>query len=254
MSDKVEGIAFKLGDKMYTFFYTDDIKKLEKDILDCQYRLSTVSHGGIIAEACANANISNYEITQERAAQLYEEGCSISFNNVRAECVVTGYYDAVKMLQLHDELTEEVLINAWRCLTAGCNNNIELDGDKYRNGNLVDSIRGFEYTELESVMKDFIEYYNMEVSCDEVLSRAVLLSWLFERISPFSDGNARMSRLLIYDFCVRHGCYFITDYPITKTLLEVKKEYKAALCNNPITSNSNDYVRFMLDVIYKTVN
>lgn len=254
MSDKVEGIAFKLGDKLYTFSYTDEIKKLEKSILDCQFRLSMVSHGGMVAEACANAVISNYDMTQERASQLRNEGCTISFNNVRAECIVTGYYDAVKMLQLYDKLTEEALVNAWKCLTAGCNNNIELDGDKYRNGNLTEPIRGFDFTELDSVMKEFLEYYNMEVRRDEIISYAVLMSWLFERISPFSDGNARMSRLLIYDFCMRHGCYFIADYPITKTLLEVKKEYKAALCNNPISADSNSYVTFMLDVINKTMN
>ena len=254
MSQKVTTYLFTLGDTGYTFTYSDNIKRVEESIQRAGCSLSMVSHGGITAEACANANIAGYDMTQDRAFELQRDGCSISFKNVRAECIVTGYYDAFKMLMLHDRMSEDALVNAWRCLTAGCNNNVEQEGTKYRNGNLIDPIRGFDSSELDTAMTKFLEYYNTDVDYEEVLSRALVLSWLFERISPFGDGNARMSRLLIYDYCMRHGYNFIIDYPITKTLNEMKKEYKAVLCNNPISSDCNKYVEFMLDVINKTVN
>lgn len=244
---------FKLGDRTYKFSYTDEIRELEKQIISGSSKLSMVSNGGIVAEAHANAVIAGHDISLGRADDLYKGNCPIQFENVRAECIVSGYYDATKMLQLSSMFNKAVLLNTWRCLTAGCNSNVDMDGDTYRIANLNDPIRGFDYETLDAVMDEFIAYYRTEVEREGVFTYALLMSWLFERVSPFSDGNARMSRLLIYDYCVRHGCQFIMDYAITKTLVDMKKEYKAILCNNPATLDCNAYVEFMLNVILKTL-
>lgn len=254
MSANEDSLKFKLGDKIYTFSYTDNIREIERQIISGSSKLSMVSNGGIVAEAHSNAVIANHDISIDRASKLYEGNCPIIFENVRAECIISGYYDASKMLQFSGMFNKAVLINTWRCLTAGCNKNVDLDGETYRIGNLDDPIRGFDYESLDSVMDEFITYYRADVKPEEVFTHALILSWLFERVSPFSDGNARMSRLLIYDYCVRHGYMFILDYSITKTLINRKKEYKDILCNNPASYVCNPYVEFMLDVIYDTLS
>jgi Fic family protein len=86
----------------------------------------------------------------------------------------------------------------------------------------------FHYATVEetpAMMKELVEWYNLEVGKDELspIELAALLHYRYIRIHPFEDGNGRIARLLVNYILFRY------DYPMVIIQTKDKNNYLRTL-------------------------
>ena len=79
--------------------------------------------------------------------------------------------------------------------------------------------RGAPFKEVESLMKELIQWYNENKKKYPPLLLASIVHNQFEKIHPFQDGNGRIGRLLLNYVLLKH------NYPPINIKVEDRREY-----------------------------
>ena len=79
--------------------------------------------------------------------------------------------------------------------------------------------RGAPFKEVESLMKELIQWYNENEKKYPPLLLASIVHNQFEKIHPFQDGNGRIGRLLLNYVLLKH------NYPPINIKVEDRREY-----------------------------
>ncbi len=131
-------------------------------------------------------------------------------------------------------LTEEMILNLHKAVLY--NNNFKhKEPGKYRKhevwiGNPGEGIQyAFhippKYEEIESYMKDFINFFNdNDNGINDIFIKSALTHVIMIKIHPFADGNGRMARLLQnYQTTILTNKKYNTDFPLSP--INLSKSY-----------------------------
>ena len=159
-------------------------------------------------EVYYTSKIEGANTTLKRTQQIHN-GSPIQKSNAFSEAMIKGNFEAVKLLNLYDnKITKDRLIKVWQVLTKDCRDNILLQGDEYRIGEVTvtgSSFVAVPCSELDTIMEEFISFYNSRLLDNHPFLKASIIHYAFETIHPFCDGNGRLGRLLINNYLIRQG-------------------------------------------------
>lgn len=94
------------------------------------------------------------------------------------------------------------------------------------------------HLELDALLKAFFDWYNKEKSNLHPVELAALVHLKFVTIHPFSDGNGRISRLMM-NFVLKKNNFPFLDIPYTK-----RDSYYNALERSQINKDENIFVQW----------
>lgn len=160
----------------------------------------------ICNETFYTTRIEGARTTKKRTYEIHN-GIAIKPDNFESEKMVKNSFEATKMLNLvGSNLTLQKLRKVWEIMVADVCSNEEVRGDLFRSGTIwIGGTEGLPHYELESIMQDWLGYYQSDVDDDTPFFKASILHQSFERIHPFCDGNGRMGRLLMHNYFISKG-------------------------------------------------
>ncbi|NJB84314.1 Fic family protein [Lewinella marina] len=108
--------------------------------------------------------------------------------------------------------------------------------------------------EIESLLSNFIKYYNDNTLRDGVpdLIWLAVLHFQFESIHPFYDGNGRTGRILNILFLIMNGMIDIPILYLSSHIIQNKPEYYRLLNQVNKTGEWEEWILFMLDAVERT--
>ena len=191
------------------FIYSKVIEAYEKYIEEAVPKINIESTEIVLeTEVYYTSKIEGANTTRKRTQQIHN-GSPIQENNAFSEAMVKGNFEAVKLLNVFgNTITKDKLLKVWQVLTEGCRDNEEIQGDEYRVGEVT--VIGSPFIavavgELDTVMEDFISFYNDVLLDEHPFLKAAIIHYAFETIHPFCDGNGRLGRLLMNNYLIKQG-------------------------------------------------
>ena len=112
---------------------------------------------------------------------------------------------------------------------------------KTRNHNVAISQSKFKppmHLELDVLLKEFFNWYNQEKKTMHPVELSALVHLKFVTIHPFSDGNGRISRLMM-NFVLKKFDFPMLDIPYTK-----RKSYYNALERSQVNKDHNIFIQW----------
>jgi Fic family protein len=100
---------------------------------------------------------------------------------------------------------------------------------------------------IRSLLKNFEEYYNDELSDPDYLIKMAVLHYQFEAIHPFFDGNGRTGRILMVLYLVVHDCLVSPTLFISRYINQNRSEYYRLLREVTYEDNWKEWILFILD-------
>lgn len=95
------------------------------------------------------------------------------------------------------------------------------------------------HLEIESLLKEFFDWYNKEKTKLNPVELAALVHLKFVTIHPFSDGNGRISRLIM-NFILKKNKFPLLDIPYTK-----REGYYNSLERSQIKKEEGTFVQWL---------
>ncbi|MAE42261.1 hypothetical protein CMO93_00695 [Candidatus Woesearchaeota archaeon] len=93
---------------------------------------------------------------------------------------------------------------------------------------------------LDELLRDFIKWYNKNKDNYNPVEFAALVHLKFVTIHAFTDGNGRISRLLV-NFVLFHG-----NYPMLNIPYKTRKAYYRSLETSQLWENEKHFLRFFV--------
>lgn len=112
---------------------------------------------------------------------------------------------------------------------------------KIRNHNVAISQSKFKppmYLEIDVLLKEFFDWYNKEKKITHPVELAALAHLKFVTIHPFTDGNGRISRLMM-NFVLKKFDFPMLDIPYTK-----RNSYYNALERSQVNKDENIFIQW----------
>lgn len=106
---------------------------------------------------------------------------------------------------------------------------------------------GVPFSQLESALRDLIEWHNKNKNKFKPLVLAAIIHNQFEHIHPFQDGNGRVGRLLLNFILLKN------KYPPINISLEDRIEYYQSLQEYSKNQNLKPTVKFLIRQYKKTL-
>jgi Fic family protein len=94
------------------------------------------------------------------------------------------------------------------------------------------------HLELDTLIKEFFDWYNKEKKVLHPAELAALIHLKFVTIHPFTDGNGRISRLMM-NFVLKKFNFPMLDIPYTK-----RSSYYNALERSQVNKDENIFIQW----------
>ncbi|MEA3329918.1 MAG: Fic family protein [Nanoarchaeota archaeon] len=183
--------------------------------------------------------IEGSTLTLKETANLLERGITPSSKQLRdvkeAEAHKNVFF---KMLDYERDLNMQVILKWHRELLRGTKKDI---AGKVRNHNVAISMSKFEppmHIELDFLLYDFIDWYNKNKKKIHPVELAALVHLKFVTLHPFSDGNGRISRLMM-NFVLKKNNSPLLNIPYTK-----RNSYYNALERSQVNKEDNIFIQW----------
>jgi len=183
--------------------------------------------------------IEGSTLTLRETAQLLEEGISPSGKSIEdvkeAEAHQRVFFD---MLSYRKDLSLQVVLYWHKKLFEETKPDIA--GQIRRHGV---SITGSKFTppspvELNPLLRQFFSWYNRSKASMHPVELAALVHLKFVTVHPFSDGNGRISRLMMNFILNKHG------YPMLNIEYKGRRSYYSALERAQVNSNERVFYQW----------
>lgn len=102
-----------------------------------------------------------------------------------------------------------------------------------------------DYIEVQYLMEEFIDWYKKNKNKLNIVELAALVHYKFVTIHPFSDGNGRMSRLLM------NFILYKNNSPLVDISYGDRRQYYNSLEKSQINKDSNYFVEFIIKKFIK---
>ena len=105
---------------------------------------------------------------------------------------------------------------------------------------------------VDTLMEQLFNWLNKSKECVHPLILSSVFHYEFVFIHPFGDGNGRMARL--WQTAILSKWENVFEYiPIESLIKKYQEDYYMAINNSNTAGNSNEFIEFMLKMIYETV-
>lgn len=108
--------------------------------------------------------------------------------------------------------------------------------------------------EINALLSNFLEYYNLEKGYTEPLINLAILHYQFESIHPFYDGTGRTGRILNILYLILNDLIEIPILYLSSYISENKPEYYRLLNKVNKTDQWEEWILFMLKAVEETSN
>lgn len=275
LSRMVNRIELKFGKHSFNFGYNNKINQILHE-LDMEF-------GGIIESndiAQLSKNDRNYYILsslqEEAIASSQMEGAAttrvIAKDILRKnekpidknQQMIVNNYETMKYLvnKIDKKLSIDLILDIHRKITEKT-----LAEDKVgviRKSNdieVVNKINGDiihippKYYELNELLENLCDFCNSDEYFIHPIIKAIIIHFIFAFIHPFSDGNGRTARSLVYWYLLKKG-YWMTEYiSISRIIKRSKIQYEKNFLYTELDNNDLTYfIIYHLDVLLKAKN
>lgn len=191
------------------FILTKNIETYEKYLEQISKKIRIENTTTVLEkEVFYTSKIEGAKTTRKRTQELHN-GSPIKEDNAFSEAMIVGNFRAVKMLNLYgNRFDKDILYKVWKTLTENCRQNEDIQGDRYRIGDVGITNSDFiavSPKELEPAMDRFLQFYESSLLNDRPFLKACIIHYAFETIHPFCDGNGRLGRLLMNNYLIGRG-------------------------------------------------
>ncbi len=240
-------IETKKKDFMQEFYkekFLGDLDKIKKNFNE-EYKSFPKSAKEKSKETFATRFIYNTQriegstLTLKETAGLLEEGITPSLKPIRdvkeAEAHKRIFF---KMLEYKKDLSRQSILEWHRELLK--ETKLDIAG-KIRNHKVEISQSKFKppmHIELEFLLKEFFDWYKKYKSKIHPVELAALVHLKFVTIHPFTDGNGRISRLMM-NFVLKKNKFPLLDIPYTK-----RNSYYNALERSQLKKEDNIFIQW----------
>lgn len=183
--------------------------------------------------------IEGSALTLKETANLLERGITPSSKPIRdvkeAESHKKVFFE---MLDYEKDLNFQIVLKWHLDLMKETKEDI---AGKTRNHNVAIARSKFipaMHLEIDALLKSFFDWYNKEKGNLHPVESAALVHLKFVTIHPFSDGNGRISRLMM-NFVLKKNKFPLLDIPYTK-----RDSYYNALERSQINKEENIFVQW----------
>lgn len=182
--------------------------------------------------------IEGSTLTLKETANLLENGITPSSKSLRdvkeAEAHKKIFFE---MLKYEKDLTLQIILEWHKKLFENTKEDI---AGKIRNHNVLIAQSKFKppmYLELESLLRNFFKWYSKNKNIHPV-ELAALVHFNFVTIHPFSDGNGRISRLIMNFILKKH------NFPLLDIPYEKRTSYYNALERSNLNNDSDIFLQW----------
>lgn len=203
-------------------------------------------------ELAYNSNaIEGNTLTLRETKLVIEEGITIKGKSLREHFEAINHQHAFEFLEgiikPKTQITEQILKNIHKIILT------EIDTEyagKYRDINVrilgaIKSPPRFE--KIPKKMKEYISYINSNPEKLNIIELAAIIHYRLVEIHPFTDGNGRVSRLLMNLFLMGRG------YPVTMILKVDRKKYYDRL-KKADTGDIKPFIEFIGRSVERSLN
>ncbi len=233
----------------------EDIPEEKMAIIDKMYGMITIIENNlevrIEEESFHSCQIEGANTTLEETFEIFRA----KRTTTKGEKMVLNTYRAVKYLNITQKRNPDTLKNLWELVTEDVCDNEDISGNGFRAGDVrVGTHDAPEVELLPYCMKQFFEFYHMELSMSPYIKVAIL-HFYFVYMHPFCDGNGRIARLLTSDYLIRSGLQNFSALTLSKTINERVQEYYHAIEQSE--NNFHDvtpFILYFLDCVYQNLH
>lgn len=206
--------------------------------------------GSIMEESIASSQIEGAVTSRIAAKEMLRKHRPPRDTSER---MIVNNYTTIQHIvaNKHQPLTAESLLEIHRLMTADTMDKPEESG-AFRSHNdihVVDAIDGEiihtppGFTTLTTFVDDLCRFFNNETP-DHFLHpivKASIIHFLIGYFHPFTDGNGRTARALLYWYLLKQG-YWLTEYlSISRVIMQSRSQYYRAFQYTEIDGNDLGY-------------
>ena len=240
----IEDKKKKFIQEFYTEKFLKDINKIKKNF-NAEYKpmpksAKEKSKGNFAIKFTYNSQkIEGSTLTLRETANLLENGISPNSKPLRdakeAEAHKQVFFE---MLDHKKNLNLQTILKWHRDLMQSTHEDI---AGKVRNHDVAIARSKFKppmHIELSTLLKEFFDWYNKEKNKLHPVELAALVHLKFVTMHPFSDGNGRISRLMM-NFILKDSNFPLLDIKYLK-----RNSYYNALERSQIKNDENIFIQW----------
>ena len=234
----------KFMQEFYAEKFTEDLEKIKKNF-NQEYKEMPLSAKKKSKDTFAvkftynTQRIEGSTLTLKDTENLLERGITPASKPLRevkeAEAHKKVFFE---MLDYEKDLNLQIILKWHKELMKQTSEDIS---GKVRSHEVLISQSKFKppmYLELDFLLKEFFDWYNKEKNKLHPVELSALVHLKFVTIHPFTDGNGRISRLLM-NFILKKHKFPLLDIPYTK-----RNSYYNALERSQIKKEENIFVQW----------
>lgn len=236
------------------FIYSKTMETLENYLENISKEICIENTETVLdTEIYYTCKIEGARTTRKRTTEIHN-GSPISEDNKFSEAMLKGNFEAVKLLNLYgNNINKDILYKVWDTLTKDCRDNLSIQGDIYRNGEVGISNSDFKAVDVDKIedrMNELIEFYHSDLLNNKPFLKACIIHYTFETIHPFCDGNGRLGRLLMNNYLISQNIESCRAVSFSEQIDKNRGKYDGAFIDseNEI-SDCTPFIEYMLEAM-----
>ncbi len=206
----------------------------------------------IMEEAIASSQMEGASTTRKVAKEMLRKQQK---PKDKGQQMIVNNYSTIRYLAEHrqDEFSVSKLLEIHRLISSKTLENHNEEGSIRQDDNVVvmNDITGEivhippRHEEVEQLLKEVCEFANNDNPDDFIhpIIKGMIIHFMIAFIHPFSDGNGRTARSLVYWYLIKKG-YWLTEYlSISRIIYKNKNQYEKTFL---YTENDNNDLSYFI--------
>lgn len=206
----------------------------------------------IMEEAIASSQMEGASTTRKVAKEMLRKQQK---PKDKGQQMIVNNYSTIRYLAEHrqDEFSVSKLLEIHRLISSKTLENHDEEGSIRQDDNVVvmNDITGEivhippRHEEVEQLLKEVCEFANNDNPDDFIhpIIKGMIIHFMIAFIHPFSDGNGRTARSLVYWYLIKKG-YWLTEYlSISRIIYKNKNQYEKTFL---YTENDNNDLSYFI--------
>ncbi|MEE0337477.1 MAG: Fic family protein [Prevotella sp.] len=189
----------------------------------------------IMEEAIASSQMEGASTTRRVAKDMLRK--ELRPQNKSQQMIVNNYHTIRQLVEEKEQVLDlSMLLGLHQSITANTLDNAEDEGRLRQTDDIyvVDAITGSvahtppSHTEIENLLNDLFEFANDKDDTVFIhpIVKGIILHFMLAWIHPFTDGNGRTARSLVYWYMLKKD-YWMTEFlSISRVIYKNKKRYE----------------------------
>lgn len=206
----------------------------------------------IMEEAIASSQMEGASTTRKVAKEMLRKQQK---PKDKGQQMIVNNYSTIRYLAEHrqDEFSVSKLLEIHRLISSKTLENHDEEGSIRQDDNVMvmNDITGEivhippRHEEVEQLLKEVCEFANNDNPDDFIhpIIKGMIIHFMIAFIHPFSDGNGRTARSLVYWYLIKKG-YWLTEYlSISRIIYKNKNQYEKTFL---YTENDNNDLSYFI--------